>query len=343
MNTPRTKAKTEPASGGEAVKKKRGRPPKPADEAKRHYVTVVMADPINTAIREAAERNGRSISSEIDTRLAVSLALEQDTRSVPVRRLIDFTRLAALKLQEDMGAEWTESAEVAGAVLAAVMMYLSDNTQASEADEVFTDDVFSAAQAASAELRKLFEISASSRTRPGADPVSCRESVEGEHQFDTQKWLQETREAHRKLTAGQPNTESKSLAEVVAESHLATSEFLELTGSAAPEKPDMLLRLPDSRVLIVDSKVSPSAPPADAIRSRVRALRALPEKSVPKRSAGYAILYVPSEAFLADALREDVGLWEWAFEQNVLVATPDEMRQMLRALSDAWTKVEQDA
>jgi hypothetical protein len=49
-----------------------GRPKKPPSEVKRNKVNVAFADPTYRAIKEAAEANGRSVSSEIDWRLARS-------------------------------------------------------------------------------------------------------------------------------------------------------------------------------------------------------------------------------------------------------------------------------
>jgi hypothetical protein len=50
-------------------KRRPGRPRKDPADLKRHNVTIAMADQTRRKIGEAAKRNGRSLSSEIDYRL----------------------------------------------------------------------------------------------------------------------------------------------------------------------------------------------------------------------------------------------------------------------------------
>jgi hypothetical protein len=100
--------------------RRRGRPPAEPTGGKRHNVTVVMADPIRRAIGEAAERNGRSLSSEIDFRLGVSLALEKDAPSPATRAMLDLVRLAATAVRLEFGHDWTGSADAASALAGAI-------------------------------------------------------------------------------------------------------------------------------------------------------------------------------------------------------------------------------
>lgn len=110
------------------AKRRPGRPKKDPSEVKRHQVNIAMAEPIRRAIGEAAERNGRSVSSEIDYRLGMSLELDKDTGSAPVRRLLDFTRLAALKLAEEAGKDWPDDAMVATKLASSITSYIGTNT-----------------------------------------------------------------------------------------------------------------------------------------------------------------------------------------------------------------------
>lgn len=114
--------------------KRRGRPPKDPSEVKRHNVTIAMAEPSRRAIQEAAERNGRSVSSEIDFRLGMSLALDADAGSPAVRRLLDFTRLAATKLQAEAGRDWIDDEVLASALIGALAAYVRGNSPASKED-----------------------------------------------------------------------------------------------------------------------------------------------------------------------------------------------------------------
>jgi hypothetical protein len=113
---------------GTEQKRQRGRPKKDPSEVKRHNVTIAMADPIRRAIGEAAERNGRSISSEIDFRLGLSLALEQDAGNIHTRGLIDLVRLAASQVEAHFGHAWPETVESASALAGAIDLYVRANS-----------------------------------------------------------------------------------------------------------------------------------------------------------------------------------------------------------------------
>lgn len=104
--------------------KKLGRPRKPEGEVKRHNVTVVMTAPMRDKIRDAAEANGRSVSSEIDFRLGLSLALESDSGSISTRRLLDFARLAAVSVENNFNTDWTEDTEAASALIGALEVFI---------------------------------------------------------------------------------------------------------------------------------------------------------------------------------------------------------------------------
>ena len=76
------------------------------------------------AIREAAEANGRSVSAEIDFRLGLSLALEDDAGGPSTRRLIDFARLASASIQHHYGKPWTEDVEAASNLAGALDLFI---------------------------------------------------------------------------------------------------------------------------------------------------------------------------------------------------------------------------
>lgn len=106
-----------------AEPKRRGRPPKAAGEVKRNQVNIAFADTTYKAIKESAERNGRSVSSEIDFRLGLSLALEADAGDADTRRLMDFARLASVSIRDSMGP-WTEDAIAASRLLGAIETFI---------------------------------------------------------------------------------------------------------------------------------------------------------------------------------------------------------------------------
>ncbi len=44
-------------------------------------------------------------------------------------------------------------------------------------------------------------------------------------------------------------------------------------------------------------------------------------------------MYMPGEHFLTAALEQDPGLWEWAFERRVLLATPTNLVVIARTVA----------
>ncbi len=50
----------------------------------------------------------------------------------------------------------------------------------------------------------------------------------------------------------------------------------------------------------------------------------------------YVIMFVPGEHFLAAALEHDHGLWDFAFDKKVLLATPTNLIAIARTVSAVW-------
>src|SRR3954449_6286202 len=119
-------------------------------------------------------------------------------------------------------------------------------------------------------------------------------------------------------------------------------------------RPDVLVRLPGGRKLVIDAKCSLNAylDACDEVdeakreacfRAHVGSIRTHAQQLGSKAywaqfgdAADYVIMYIPGEHFLAAALEQDHTLWDWAFERRVLLATPTNLVAIAKTVASIW-------
>lgn len=119
-------------------------------------------------------------------------------------------------------------------------------------------------------------------------------------------------------------------------------------------RPDVIVRVPGGRYLVIDAKVSLNAYQdafeADddeardlALASHSRSMKVHIEGLAKKaywdqfdEAPDYVIMFVPGEHLLSAALEHDAELWDYAFESKVLLATPTNLVAIARTVASVW-------
>lgn len=127
--------------------------------------------------------------------------------------------------------------------------------------------------------------------------------------------------------------------------------------------PDFILHFPNSRHVVVDSKMSltdyerymnaeDGTPEKSAfLKAHIESVRAQVKRLARKEYTRYlpdgynrlnfAIMYVPIEGALNLALLNDSSLWREAYDEGVMILGPQTMYMNLRVLEMMWTQVRQ--
>lgn len=120
-------------------------------------------------------------------------------------------------------------------------------------------------------------------------------------------------------------------------------------------RPDVIVRLPDEKYLIIDSKVTLTAyerySSADteeearaALKAHILSLRThvkgLSEKRYQHihgdRSPDFVLLFVPIESAFGTALQTDFTLYNEAFDRNIVIVSPSTLLATLATINSVW-------
>jgi DNA recombination protein RmuC len=133
----------------------------------------------------------------------------------------------------------------------------------------------------------------------------------------------------------------------------AHCDFTEQT-QAGENRPDLVVRLPGDRFIIVDAKVpdfdflnalesADEAKRAEALAAHAAKLKgtikALADRDYPREfpnALDYVVLFVPAESLFSAALEGDHDLIVWAADRKILLATPASLIALLRSVSVSW-------
>jgi len=120
-------------------------------------------------------------------------------------------------------------------------------------------------------------------------------------------------------------------------------------------RPDVLVNLPDKRIIVIDSKVSlvdydrfVASEGQDEqerfLRDHLKSMKTHIDQLSAKKyddleaSLNYTMMFVPIESAYAAAIQKDADLWTYAYDKRIILVNPTNLIALLKLISDLWKR-----
>ena len=120
-------------------------------------------------------------------------------------------------------------------------------------------------------------------------------------------------------------------------------------------RPDVIVKFPDGKILVIDSKVSLTAyvnyincdnpelqeqyikQHLSSIRSHISELRNKRYQDFVGGNTNFVMMFVPNEAAYITAMQHDSGLWQEAYDSHVVIISPTHLISVLKLIYQLWS------
>lgn len=124
-------------------------------------------------------------------------------------------------------------------------------------------------------------------------------------------------------------------------------------------RPDVVFHLPEGKHIVIDSKVSLTAyvnyvnaanqqeseaalaAHLASVNAHIKELTSKQYQRYVKDAADFVMMFIPNEGAYMAAMNADTGLWERAYQQQVVILSPTHLISVLKLMYQLWTRDKQ--